>query len=155
MAPYFYTPKDAGDTGPRRRGSGGMGPSPQRVLRIVAWYGIRFLPTEDAQWFCKKEGRGAEGEGRSDRLMTLSRSPAAIIARLLVLFPPRASVSPSPAFMCSLSLDICVLPLLVPPPALQLYLGQDGPKWGEFLIVTLLHGGASARACFQGASETV
>lgn len=27
------------------------------------------------------------------------------------------------------------------PPALQLYLDQDGPIWGEFLIVTLLYGG--------------
>lgn len=41
------------------------------------------------------------------------------------------------------------------PPSLQLYLNQDGPNWGEFLIVTLLQEGASASARFQRASETV
>lgn len=76
------------------------------------------LPTHTEMGQKGREGKGVkggEGEGRSDWLMILSRSPAAIIARLglLVFFPPRVFVVPSPACVCSLSVDICVLPLLI------------------------------------------
>lgn len=86
----------------------------KRIPDVDIW----LLPTHTDMGQKRRKGegvRGGEGEGRSDCLMTLSRSPAAIIARLglLMFFPLRMSVVPSPACMCSLSLDTCVLPLLV------------------------------------------